>query len=82
MFVLLFGVFPFTGDTVEEIEENILNYKFSIKENEIENISDSAIDLLKLLLTYDPNERISAKDALNHDFFSKNFNKSIEQSKS
>lgn len=74
MFVLLFNIFPFGGETVEEIEENILNYKFSIADDKINSISDSALDLLKLLLTYNPNERISAKEALNHPFFSKNFN--------
>eukprot|EP00914_Ancora_sagittata_P023050 GHVO01045725.1.p1 GENE.GHVO01045725.1~~GHVO01045725.1.p1 ORF type:complete len:250 (+),score=33.11 GHVO01045725.1:275-1024(+) len=31
--------------------------------------SDSAIDLLQLLLTLDPMKRISSKDALNHEYF-------------
>jgi serine/threonine protein kinase len=75
MFVLLTGEFPFEGETKEETENNIINYKFNLQKNQLENISNSAIDLLKLLLTYDPNERISAKDALNHPFFTDNFNK-------
>jgi serine/threonine protein kinase len=75
MFVMLTGVFPFNGKTEKEIERNILNYNFSTKKEELEkNISDLAIDLLKKLLTYYPNYRISAKEALNHPFFSKNFN--------
>lgn len=32
-------------------------------------ISPNAIDLLKKMMTFDPNKRISAEDALNHPFF-------------
>ncbi|MCI35972.1 cyclin-dependent kinase G-2-like, partial [Trifolium medium] len=31
--------------------------------------SDSGLDLLNKLLTYDPEKRITAEDALNHEWF-------------
>lgn len=35
-------------------------------------VSEEAIDLINKMLTYDPKQRISAKDALNHTFIQKN----------
>ena len=40
--------------------------KFSLVESEWEEISDDAKDLVKKMLEYDPNKRISAGDALKH----------------
>jgi serine/threonine protein kinase len=35
----------------------------------VPNLDDNGIDLLKKLLEYDPEKRISAADALEHPFF-------------
>lgn len=75
MFVLFTGFFPFDGDTDKEIEENILNYNFSLNHPEFASVSEEAKSLILKLLTYDPNKRISAMEALNHPFFTKNFNR-------
>lgn len=75
MYVLLTGYFPFAGESDKEIEENILNYNFSMDIPEFESVSAQAKDLVKKLLTYDPNERISAMEALNHPFFTENFDR-------
>jgi len=74
MYVLLSGYFPFSGETEKEIENNIINYNFTMDIPEFKTISKEAKDLLKKLLTYDPNSRISAMEALNHPFFTENFN--------
>ncbi|KXJ14804.1 cyclin-dependent kinase 2 [Exaiptasia diaphana] len=37
--------------------------------NVIPSLQDSAIDILQQMLTYEPNTRISAKLAMNHEFF-------------
>jgi len=73
MYVLLTGLFPFAGDTDKEIEENILNFNFSLEIPEFQGVSRQAKDLIKRLMTYQPNERISAIEALNHVFFTENF---------
>lgn len=40
--------------------------KFSFSDQCWSNISDNAKDLIKKLLTYDPDQRISAEEALKH----------------
>lgn len=42
--------------------------KVAIEENDM-YLSDLGLDLLQKMLTYDPDKRISAKDALNHPWF-------------
>ncbi|KFM59102.1 Cyclin-dependent kinase 4, partial [Stegodyphus mimosarum] len=46
------------------------NYKKKSLESVVPEISKEGIDLLQKMLTFDPLKRISAKDAMNHDFFS------------
>ena len=75
MFVLFTGKLPFIGETDEEVTNSILRYEYSLDLPEFENVSKEAKNLINKLLTYDPNERISAMEALNHPFFSKNFDK-------
>lgn len=69
MYLLLCGSFPFEGETDEEIEANITKGKFNFNYPEFEDVSQTAKDLIINLLTYNPDERISASQALNHPFF-------------
>lgn len=75
MYVLLSGYLPFAGETEKEIEENIISFNFSLEIPEFKSVSRQAKDLIKNLMTYDPNERISAMQALNHPFFTENFDR-------
>jgi len=49
----------------------VLAGKYSINEPEWADVSDEAKDLVKKLLTYNPNNRISALEAYNHPFIKK-----------
>ena len=45
--------------------------KFHIDEPEWADVSEEAKDLVKKLLTYDPEKRINALDAINHPWIKK-----------
>ena len=60
------GVPPFTGETAEEVFENVLKGKYEWTSD----VSESLKDLVKGLLTIDPNERMTYDDVIHHPFFS------------
>jgi calcium-dependent protein kinase len=72
MFILLSGTAPFNGRNDEMILKNVMKGEFSIDDKEWEGISVQAKDLVQKMLRYTADDRISAKDALSHDWF-KNF---------
>ena len=74
MYVLLSGHFPFYGKTEEEIRKKILSGKFSFNPKYFSNISEKAKDLIKKCLIYDKNKRITAENALKHEFFMDDIN--------
>ena len=69
MYVLLSGHFPFFGKTEEEIKKKILSGKFNFNKQYFNHVSDKAKDLIKKCLKYDKNKRITAEEALKHEFF-------------
>lgn len=77
LYILLSGRPPFDGKDDREIVRKVrighydLNSKFLFLFNifsapEFKYVSKDAIDLLKKMLTYDPERRISAEEALRH----------------
>ena len=42
--------------------------KVNLIDEKLKNVNESAIDLLKKMLTFEPSKRISAKEAINHPF--------------
>ena len=74
MYVLLSGHFPFFGKTEEEIRKKILSGKFIFNSKYFSNVSDKAKDLIKKCLIYDKNKRITAEEALKHEFFADDIN--------
>ena len=74
MYIMLCGFPPFNGKDDEEImnavRKGVFDFKgFYSKGPVWKNVSDDAKDLIKKLLTYYPQKRISASDALQHQWF-------------
>lgn len=65
-FILLSGYPPFDGETDEDIEEAILNGGFQFKGSVWDAVSDDAADFIQDLLSYEPNNRPTAEQALQH----------------
>ena len=69
LYMLLSGIPPFDGDTEKKIFFRILEGEYDLKTGVWTKISKEAKNLIKLLLEHDPNKRISAKAAINHEWF-------------
>ena len=61
----------FNGSSIEEISNKILNNQFEESE-EYKKLSYQSKDLINKLLINNPKYRITAEDALSHEFFEKN----------
>ena len=66
LYILLCGYPPFNGANDKQIIEAVLKGKFTLDEPEWDDVSDDAKDLVKRLLTLDPDRRISASEAIQH----------------
>lgn len=71
LYILLCGYPPFNGSTDKQIVQAVLAGKFHIDEPEWAEVSTEAKDLVGKLLTYNPDERINAFDALKHPWIDK-----------
>ncbi|VDM27569.1 unnamed protein product [Toxocara canis] len=67
LYILLCGRLPFVGSR-RKIYESITEGRYSHHGGTWQSISNSAKDLLIRLLTVDPHKRISAEEALNHEW--------------
>ncbi|CRG93685.1 calcium-dependent protein kinase 2, putative [Plasmodium gallinaceum] len=66
MYTLLCGYPPFYGDTDNEVLKKVKQGEFCFYENDWGNISLDAKDLITNLLKYNPDERCTIEEALNH----------------
>lgn len=64
MYILLCGYPPFNGGSDKEIFNAIIKGEFTFPAEEWNCVSQDAKTLVKKLLTYDMNKRITAKEAL------------------
>ena len=64
LYTMLCGHPPFCGSDENIIKSKILHSKLNFPVKDFKNISDEAIEFIKLLLTYDPEKRPSAEEAL------------------
>lgn len=66
LYIFLAGYPPFGGNTDEAILKKISLGKFSFPSPEWDTISFDAKDFISKLLTFEPSQRVSAREALSH----------------
>jgi calcium-dependent protein kinase len=71
LYILLVGYPPFNGSDDKKIIDAVKKGKFTLDEPEWDDVSEEAIDLVKKCLTYEPEKRITAGEALDHAWFKK-----------
>lgn len=70
LYFMLCGSPAFDSNNEADIEELITSGNYNFDNEYFEEVSDRAKDLIKNLMNVDPDARLSAKDALNHEWFS------------
>lgn len=75
MYILLCGYPPFNAENDNDIMNKIKIGKFSFPEEEWDNISNEAKDLIIKMLAYKPSDRLAASDCLLHKWFTENTTK-------
>jgi calcium-dependent protein kinase len=66
MFIILAGYPPFYGDTDQEVLRKVREGVFTFNPADWRNISEDAKDLIRKMLAFNPKDRFTAEQALNH----------------
>ena len=69
MYILLSARPPFGGDDDNMIMERVAIGKYDLESPPFDSLSKNALDLIRKLLTMEPEKRISAEEALKHPWF-------------
>jgi serine/threonine protein kinase len=72
IFIMLGGYYPFRGTTEVDVLKNVRYGQFKFREKYWKGISQDAKDLIKRMLVVDPEERITAADALKSSWIGAN----------
>lgn len=72
VYVLLSGLNPFIAETNQQTIDNISNAEYSFEDESFKDVSVEALDFIDCLLTKDRKHRMTAAEALNHPWLSKN----------
>lgn len=67
--LLLFGKSLFKGKTYSEVLNENRSCFFSLESEEYAAVDEVVMDLLKKMLKVNPEERITAEEAMNHPYF-------------
>jgi len=80
LYVMLFCKYPFQGETVSEIYNNITSGKLNFPQSALKNpLSNEVKDLIGNLLQVAPERRFSTKEILNHPWIVNNGQPSVSQ---
>ena len=69
LYILLCGYPPFNGATDKQIMDKGATGKYDFSQVEWMGVSDEAKDLIRKMMEYNPQNRYSADQALNHKWF-------------
>jgi calcium-dependent protein kinase len=78
MFILLCGYPPFYGDTDAEVLRKVREGVFTFNPTDWKSISDDAKDLIRKMLQFNPKDRFTAEQALNHIWVKKTAPKAVD----
>ena len=68
-YIMLSGDLPFNGNTNNEVFTKIAKEEISFKNPKWNQVTKEAIDFIKCCMKKNPQDRLSAKEALNHSWF-------------
>lgn len=68
LYIMLSGFPPFYGEDEKQIRSQIMKYKFDFKDEEWDNVSNEAIDLIRQMLMPEYS-RPTATECLQHKWF-------------
>lgn len=69
LYIMFTGKPPFNGGNSQQIMAFVKKGKFNMDVPEMANVSEPGKDLLKKMLTYNYEERVTAADCLDHEWF-------------
>ncbi|EAR82072.2 calmodulin-domain kinase (macronuclear) [Tetrahymena thermophila SB210] len=70
LYILLSGTPPFGGKNELEIMANVEKGQYSLEGDNLKHVSEEAKDLIRQMLEYNPKNRLSASQVLEHKWFS------------
>lgn len=79
LYILLSGNPPFDGVNDEQIMKRVEQGHYDFSDPEWDSISDDAKDLISKMMTYDPDSRITARQALQHPWLTSAPNTPIDE---
>ena len=69
LYTLVSGLVPFQGVTKSDVYDESRNGNYSFRSGRFQDVSPECRDLISKMLMVEPDERISVKEALGHDWF-------------
>lgn len=77
-YILLTGVSPFLGDSVQETYNNICQVSFTFDDELFSEVSEGAKDFISRLLVFNPTQRLTVEESLNHSWISSMLDSSVD----